>query len=119
MELQQLLAETAQRKASDLHIKAGSKPILRIHGHLEVQDDLPLNSVFTIACANEAEVTLAGLAAIECKAVGAPRIHLDPALTQVSQNAYDYVIGLQPGKGGAFEQRQVEGLFPRATVVLV
>ena len=42
MELQQLLSETAQRKASDLHLKAGSKPILRIHGHLEVQDDLPL-----------------------------------------------------------------------------
>jgi len=42
MELQQLLAETAQRKASDLHLKPGSKPILRIHGHLEVQDDLPL-----------------------------------------------------------------------------
>ena len=42
MELQQLLSETAQRKASDLHLKSGSKPILRIHGHLEVQDDMPL-----------------------------------------------------------------------------
>ncbi len=42
MELQQLLTETAQRKASDLHLKPASKPILRIHGHLEVQDDLPL-----------------------------------------------------------------------------
>ena len=42
MELQQLLTETAQRKASDLHLKPGSRPILRIHGHLEVQDDLPV-----------------------------------------------------------------------------
>src|SRR5678816_595135 len=42
MELQQLLSETAQRRASDLHLKSGSKPILRIHGHLEVQDDMPL-----------------------------------------------------------------------------
>jgi len=42
MELQQLLSETAQRKASDLHLTSGSKPILRIHGHLEVQDDLPM-----------------------------------------------------------------------------
>ena len=40
MELQELLAECAKRKASDLHLKAGSRPILRIHGHLEVQDDL-------------------------------------------------------------------------------
>ena len=40
MELQELLAECATRNASDLHLKAGSRPILRIHGHLEVQDDL-------------------------------------------------------------------------------
>ena len=40
MELQELLGECATRKASDLHLKAGSRPILRIHGHLEVQDDL-------------------------------------------------------------------------------
>jgi len=40
VELQDLLAECATRKASDLHLKAGSRPILRIHGHLEVQDDL-------------------------------------------------------------------------------
>src|SRR6185436_14638069 len=42
MERQQLLSEIAQRKASDLHLKSGSKPILRIHGHLEVQADMPL-----------------------------------------------------------------------------
>ena len=40
VELQELLTECAKRKASDLHLKAGSRPILRIHGHLEVQDDL-------------------------------------------------------------------------------
>jgi len=44
MDLQQLLSECAKRKASDLHLKAGTKPILRIHGHLEMQDDLPLVS---------------------------------------------------------------------------
>lgn len=42
MDLPLLLTECAKRKASDLHLKAGTKPILRIHGHLEVQDDLPL-----------------------------------------------------------------------------
>jgi twitching motility protein PilT len=41
MDFQQLLTETARRKASDLHLKAGSRPIVRIHGHLEMQDDLP------------------------------------------------------------------------------
>src|SRR3972149_10194849 len=41
MDFQQLLTEPARRKASDLHLKAGSRPIVRIHGHLEMQDDLP------------------------------------------------------------------------------
>ncbi len=41
MEFQQLLTECARRKASDLHLKAGTRPIVRIHGHLEMQDDLP------------------------------------------------------------------------------
>ena len=40
MELQDLLTECAKRKASDLHLKAGARPIMRIHGHLEMQDDL-------------------------------------------------------------------------------
>jgi twitching motility protein PilT len=41
MELPELLTECANRKASDLHLKAGTRPILRVHGHLEMQDDLP------------------------------------------------------------------------------
>ena len=52
MELQELLGECAKRKASDLHLKAGSRPILRIHGHLEVQDDLePVSHEFVRATA--------------------------------------------------------------------
>ena len=41
MDLHQLLAECVKRSASDLHLKSGSRPILRVHGHLETQDDLP------------------------------------------------------------------------------
>jgi twitching motility protein PilT len=41
MDLPELLTACAKRKASDLHLKAGTRPILRIHGHLEIQDDLP------------------------------------------------------------------------------
>jgi len=37
----QLLTECVKRSASDLHLKSGSRPILRVHGHLETQDDLP------------------------------------------------------------------------------
>src|SRR5262245_32701075 len=41
MDFEHLLIETAKRNASDLHLKPGSRPIVRVHGHLEIQDDLP------------------------------------------------------------------------------
>ena len=41
MDFQQLLTESVKRNASDLHLKAGSRPIVRVHGHLETQDDMP------------------------------------------------------------------------------
>ena len=41
MDFHQLLTETAKRGASDLHLKSGSRPIVRVHGHLETQADLP------------------------------------------------------------------------------
>jgi twitching motility protein PilT len=41
MDFHQLLTECVKRSASDLHVKSGSRPILRVHGHLETQDDLP------------------------------------------------------------------------------
>jgi twitching motility protein PilT len=44
MELDQLLAECVKRHASDLHLKADARPILRVHGHLESQDDMPATS---------------------------------------------------------------------------
>jgi len=41
MDFHELLTESAKRGASDLHLKSGSRPIVRVHGHLETQDDLP------------------------------------------------------------------------------
>ena len=42
MDLDELLSLAVKRQASDLHLKANTHPVLRIHGHLEVQDDVPL-----------------------------------------------------------------------------
>jgi twitching motility protein PilT len=42
MEFDQLLASGVQRGASDLHLKPNAHPVLRIHGHLEAQEDLGL-----------------------------------------------------------------------------
>jgi len=41
MELDELLTHAVKSQASDLHLKADAHPVLRIHGHLEVQDSLP------------------------------------------------------------------------------
>jgi twitching motility protein PilT len=42
LDFDELLTTAVRRQASDLHLKADSHPVLRIHGHLEVQDDLPV-----------------------------------------------------------------------------
>jgi twitching motility protein PilT len=42
MEFNNLLASGVERGASDLHLKPNAAPVLRIHGHLEAQDDLGL-----------------------------------------------------------------------------
>jgi twitching motility protein PilT len=41
MQIEQLLKRVLDRGASDLHIRVPSKPVLRIHGQLVTQDDLP------------------------------------------------------------------------------
>jgi twitching motility protein PilT len=42
MEFDKLLAVGVERGASDLHLKPNAHPVLRVHGHLEAQDDLGL-----------------------------------------------------------------------------
>lgn len=41
MEWQSLLLEMESRQASDLHLKAGARPVLRIHGELQVLESWP------------------------------------------------------------------------------
>lgn len=41
MDIEHLLRRAAQSGASDLHMRAGAQPTLRIHGHLTAMDDLP------------------------------------------------------------------------------
>ena len=42
MDLDELLSESVKRHASDLHLKTDSHPVMRVHGHLEVQEDFPV-----------------------------------------------------------------------------
>jgi len=42
-EIEQLLRDMIERKASDLHLKAGHPPVLRVHGQLAPQADWPMS----------------------------------------------------------------------------
>jgi twitching motility protein PilT len=42
MDLDELLTEAVKRHASDLHLKTDSHPVMRVHGHLEIQEDYPV-----------------------------------------------------------------------------
>jgi twitching motility protein PilT len=42
MDLDELLSESVKRHASDLHLKTDSHPVMRVHGHLEIQEDYPV-----------------------------------------------------------------------------
>jgi twitching motility protein PilT len=49
MDVRELLQRAAQSGASDLHLRAGARPALRVHGHLTtLQDHSPLSAADTI-----------------------------------------------------------------------
>jgi twitching motility protein PilT len=62
MDLDQLLVHCVKHHASDLHLKAEAHPVLRIHGHLEVQDEL-------------ARMTREGLKRTAMRLLGEKRFH--------------------------------------------
>src|SRR5258708_5822261 len=43
MDLQQILYSMVEKKASDVHLKAGAPPLFRIDGDLKPQSDVPLS----------------------------------------------------------------------------
>ena len=111
---------------ADLHVVKANQRVLELPGtggqlahHLTHKHDLPFREVFTIACGNWREYALAGIAALDCRSLGEPRLLLDPELAKCRDGAFDMVVGLHPDKGGRFTPRQLEGWFPKIPVVLV
>lgn len=111
---------------SELHVVKASQRVLELPGtggqlahHLSHKHDLPFREVFTIACADWRELTLAGIAALDCRVLGEPKTLLDPDLAQCRDLPFDMVVGLAPEKGGRFAVRQLEGWFPKIPLVLV
>lgn len=114
---------------SELHRVKAHHQILELPGtgaqlahHLvSTHDDVFLQSNFVVACRDWRDVVLAGLVAVELGVSGPAPVSLDPdlRLARTSDRRFDYVIGLDPDKGGDFRKAQLVEWFPSATVVLV
>ncbi|RZO52513.1 MAG: hypothetical protein EVA89_31905 [Sandaracinaceae bacterium] len=123
------LGVSTKMARSDLHRVKAQHQILELPGsgaqlahHLvTTHDDVFLQNNFTIACRGWPDATLAGLIAVELGVSGPAPVVMDPELRQVREGTkgFDYVIGLDPDKGGDFRLSQLQELFPRATVLLV
>ncbi len=88
------------------------------HHLLEVDPDLPIREVFTIACGSWQELALAGLVCVEKGLLGEPPASLDPMLeaARAQTRAFDFVFGADTG---IFSQGQLASWFPHARVMLV
>ena len=129
-----LLGVPTRMARSELHVVKPHQKVLELPGtggqlahHLvTAQRDLTLHDNFTIACGSWQELTLAGVIALE---MGAP--HSDFAVRvdvedlrksdhRLRQRTFDFVIGLDPEKGGLLRiENQLAIWFPTANVVLV
>lgn len=91
------------------------------HHVASTHDDVFLQSNFVIACRDWRDTVMAGLVAVELGMSGPAPVSLDPdlRLARASERRFDFVLGLDPDKGGDFRLAQLEEWFPSATVLLV
>jgi hypothetical protein len=129
-----LLGVSARMARSELHVVKPHHKVLELPGsggqlahHLvNAQRDLTLHENFTVACGSWQELTLAGVIALE---MGAPhsdfakRVRFDELRNskhELRQRAFDFVIGLDPGKSAlSAMNEQLAIWFPGAKVLLV
>jgi len=129
-----LLGVPTRMARSDLHVIKPHHKVLELPGtggqlahHLvTTQDDLKLQDSFTIAGASWQELTLAGIVSLD---LGTPhsdfvvRVEADELKDPehaIRKARFDFVIGLAPEKGGAFQaEEQLSIWFSDAKIVLV
>ncbi len=123
------LGVSTKMARSDLHRVQAQHRVLELPGsggqlahHLVTShEDVFLQNNFTVACRDWRDATLAGLIAVELGVSGPAPVVMDPELRQAraDDKGFDYVVGLDPDKGGDFRASQLSEWFPRATVLLV
>lgn len=127
----QLLGLPTRLARADLHQVKPHQKVLELPGtggqlahHLvTTQSDIFLQNNFLIACGSWQELTLAGLVASELHAPNTDFIQYDPQLhiarEERARTAWDFVIGIDPSKGGVYEEGRLRELFPTARILLV
>lgn len=119
---------------SDLHVIRPHHRVLELpgtggqlaHHVVSSQRQLVIQDGFTIACASWRELTLAGVVALDLGAphsefiVGVEAGDLGDPRHALRQRSFDYVLGLDPEKGGAYRiQEELAIWFPTAKILLV
>ncbi|MCA9600001.1 MAG: hypothetical protein KC776_42150 [Myxococcales bacterium] len=91
------------------------------HHVVTTQEGIYFQDVFTVACRDWRDFTLATLVAVELGLAGQPPVVIDPELSRMRSRGeqFDYVLGVAQEKGGLYEEADLKRFFPRAKVVLV
>lgn len=126
-----LLGLPTRMARADLHQVKPHQKVLELPGSggqlahhiVSTQPGIFLQDNFLVACGSWQELALAGLVAVDLDAPSSDFARLDPDLAYARDDsrrtAFDFVIGLQPDKGGQFESGRLKEVFPNARVVLV
>jgi hypothetical protein len=134
VEQAKLLGLPLRMARSDLHVVKPHQKVLELPGtggqlahHLvSTHPGLTLQDNFTIACSSWQELTMVGVVALD---VGAPHTNFATRVDAeglrndkhpLRQRSFDFVIGLDPAKGGQFKvQNELAIWFPHAKALLV
>lgn len=134
VEQARLLGLPTRMGRSDLHVVKAHHKVLELPGtggqlghHLALNNpDVTLHDNVTVACGSWQELTLAGIAALDLAAphtrfaVRADHRELRDPEHPIRGRHFDFVVGLDPDKGGLFRvQDQLAPWFPGAKVLLV
>jgi len=92
------------------------------HHLVSSHDDATLQDNLVVCTASWQEELLAGLVASDLGVLTTTHVRRDPTLAETREShrhGADFVMGLGPDRGGAFDETRLQTLFPNARIVLV
>ncbi|TVQ88637.1 MAG: hypothetical protein EA397_16860 [Deltaproteobacteria bacterium] len=116
-------ADLRKIKATDRVVELPGTGGLLCARALETSDEAFLHTNCVVLTKDWSDRALAGLVAVEHRAPNTDFIWQDPELARATardhRETFTLVFGLQPEKGGTFAEKDLQGRFPNAAIVLV